>query len=166
VETIWKVLWEHNPNAMVAVDLEHTIRFVNPSFCTMFRSTAETLIGASGKRLLGDMEEFSEVWNEDKVLRTEREFPDHGFYARQLVFPIRSENIIACVIVDQTEEYNQRMETLQVRRDTIERVNEVVDNQMKVAQEIAGLLGEATAQTKASLVKLVAMIGQENGEGG
>ena len=36
---------------------------------------------------------------------------------------------------------------------TIKNVNQVVDNQMKVVQEIAGLLGETTAQTKSQPAK-------------
>jgi uncharacterized Fe-S cluster-containing protein len=50
---------------------------------------------------------------------------------------------------------------LKLKLETIEKVNRVVDNQMKVAQEIAGLLGETTAETKVSLLKLVQMIEQE-----
>ena len=40
-----------------------------------------------------------------------------------------------------------------IKDETIKNVNQVVDNQMKVVQEIAGLLGETTAQTKVSLLK-------------
>ena len=45
-----------------------------------------------------------------------------------------------------------------IRRQTITEVNKVVDEQMKVAQEIAGLLGETTAETKVSLLKLLSML--------
>jgi hypothetical protein len=41
------------------------------------------------------------------------------------------------------------------------KVREVVDNQMKVAQEIAGLLGETTAETKVSLLKIIEAVEQE-----
>jgi len=45
-----------------------------------------------------------------------------------------------------------------MRKETIKKVNEVVDNQMKVVQEIAGLLGETTAETKVSLLKIIQML--------
>jgi hypothetical protein len=38
----------------------------------------------------------------------------------------------------------------------------VVDNQMNVAQKIASLLGETTADTKVSLLKLLEMVEQEH----
>jgi len=37
-------------------------------------------------------------------------------------------------------------------------VNEVIKNQMRVAHEIAGLLGETTAESKVSLLKLIDML--------
>ena len=50
---------------------------------------------------------------------------------------------------------------LRIQRETLEQVNQVVNKHMHVAQEIAGLLGEATAETKVSLLKLRAMVEQE-----
>jgi hypothetical protein len=38
--------------------------------------------------------------------------------------------------------------------DTIEMAQKVIDKQMMVAQQIAGLLGETTAETKVTLTKL------------
>lgn len=159
---VWHLLWDHDPNGLVAVDLDMKIRIVNPAFCRMFRTTAEEVIGTPASRLLGDVSDFMQVWQEDSVLRIENEFPEYGFYVREMIFPIHSENIVACVMVDLTEEWSQKNEIHKLQRETIEKVNEVVDNQMKVAQEIAGLLGETTAETKASLLKLVSMIEQGN----
>ncbi|MBD3559933.1 hypothetical protein H6S82_13820, partial [Planktothrix sp. FACHB-1355] len=55
-------------------------------------------------------------------------------------------------------------EMVKLRKETVVKVNEVVDNQMKVAQEIAGLLGETTAETKVSLLKIIKMLEHEIGE--
>jgi hypothetical protein len=51
-------------------------------------------------------------------------------------------------MVDLSHEWHQRNEMLRIKRETLEQVNEVVNKQMHVAQEIAGLLGETTAETK------------------
>jgi hypothetical protein len=48
-----------------------------------------------------------------------------------------------------------------VRAATLDRAQEVITRQMKTAQEIAGLLGETTAETKALLVKLMNLARQE-----
>jgi uncharacterized Fe-S cluster-containing protein len=47
---------------------------------------------------------------------------------------------------------------MKLKTETVAKVNEVVDNQMKVVQEIAGLLGETTAETKVSLLKIIKMV--------
>jgi PAS domain-containing protein len=159
---IWELLWDSDPNGMVAIDRTGTICFVNTAFCRMFRTTPEEAIGTEAIRLLGETPEFARAWNNDEVQAVEREFPEYGFAARALVFSIPSVDIVACIFVDMTEEWNQRKAAMAVQRETIAKVNEVVDNQMKVAQEIASLLGETTAETKASLLNLVGMIERED----
>ena len=39
-------------------------------------------------------------------------------------------------------------------KQTIETANKVIEKQMRIAQEIASLLGETTAETKIALTKL------------
>ena len=163
---IWELLWDADPNGMVAVDRSGEIKILNPAFCRMFRSTPSELIGSDASRLLGDMPEFQRAWSEHAVQQVEREFTEYGFAARALVYVIESADIAACVLVDLTDEWNRRKELSSLQHETIAKVNEVVDNQMKVAQEIASLLGETTAETKASLLKLVKMIEREDGAGG
>ena len=77
------------------------------------------------------------------------------------MFPIRDEGIIACIMVDVTHDLQQRDELLKVKRETIQRVGDVINNQMRVAHEIASLLGETTAESKVSLLKLVEVLEQE-----
>jgi hypothetical protein len=75
-----------------------------------------------------------------------------------VIFAVEGQNLVACINVDRSLNYNQRAERNRLKQETIEKVQQVVDNQMKVAQEIASLLGETTADTKASLLKLIRAI--------
>jgi tRNA uridine 5-carbamoylmethylation protein Kti12 len=79
----------------------------------------------------------------------------------QVIFSIAEEGIIACIMADYSHQLDQRRELMAIKDETIKNVNEVVDNQMKVVQEIAGLLGETTAQTKVSLLKIIQMLQHE-----
>ena len=47
-----------------------------------------------------------------------------------------------------------------MRQETIDTAQQVIDKQMRVAQEIASLLGETTGETKAALLKLKASVAQ------
>jgi hypothetical protein len=64
-------------------------------------------------------------------------------------------------MADYSHQLTERRELMAIKETTIKQVNQVVDNQMKVVQEIAGLLGETTAQTKVSLLKIVQMLQHE-----
>jgi len=56
-----------------------------------------------------------------------------------------------------TQEKNAR-ELEQMKLQTVEKATEIINKQMHVAQEIAGLLGETTAETKAALLELVGLL--------
>ena len=46
------------------------------------------------------------------------------------------------------------------KAETINKAHQVIHQQMRVAQEIAGLLGETTAETKAALFELIKLAGE------
>ncbi len=50
----------------------------------------------------------------------------------------------------------------ELRSKVIQEVRQVVDKQMSVAQEIAGLLGETTAETKVGLLRLIELLRREH----
>lgn len=163
---LWELLWDYDPNGLVAVDETMAVQIVNPAFCRMFRTSRERVLGTDVSELLGDVSDLAEAWDRNTVIRTEQEYPDYGLYVRKVMFAIREEGIAACILVDMTQDWHQRSEMLKLQRETIKKVHEVVDNQMKVAQEIAGLLGETTAETKVSLLRLVDMVEREQNRGG
>ena len=55
---------------------------------------------------------------------------------------------------DVTEEERRRESRMQLCGDTAELAQKVIEKQMRVAQEIASLLGETTAETKLALNRL------------
>ena len=63
--------------------------------------------------------------------------------------------------ISQEEESMRAMR--QMRKETVETAQQVIDKQMRVAQEIASLLGETTGETKAALLRLKASM--SGGEG-
>ncbi|HEY3267495.1 MAG TPA: PAS domain-containing protein [Armatimonadota bacterium] len=162
-KSLWELLWDYDPNGLIVVDTEMIIQVVNPALCQMLKAEEQDLLGLPLSDVLDTEDEFRNVWEKDTVLRaTEREWPRYGLMVREVIFPIKAESIIACIIVDVTHELHQRNEMLTLKRQTLEKVTRVVDNQMKVAQEIAGLLGESTAETKVSLLNVIEMLDRES----
>jgi PAS domain S-box-containing protein len=161
-KTLWELLWDYDPNGLLVVDTDLKITLVNSALCAMFRTTAEAIIGQPVSEIVDDADEFLTVWQENRPVKArEKHYPALDLHVRKVMFPIRDEGIIACIMVDVTHELQQREELLKLKRETIQRVGDVINNQMRVAHEIASLLGETTAESKVSLLKLVEMLARE-----
>ena len=155
-KTLWEFLWNYDPNGLLVVDADWKIQVVNPAFCSLFKSTPEQLLDQPAADLLGDMSDFQQVRETGEALvGIEKEYPDYDIFLRKVIFPVKEEGMVACIMVDMTREWKQRNEMVALKRETILKVHAMVDKQMAVAQKIAGLLGETTAETKVSLLKLL-----------
>ncbi len=159
---LWKQLWDHDPNGLLVLDEQMQIVVVNPAFCRMFRSPPETLLGRPAAAIIDELDDFRHALaTGHKVMGPKREYPRHELFARALTFAVPGERLVAGIFVDLTTEWKQEKEIAALRHEAVQEVRQVVDKQMRVAQEIAGLLGEATAETKVSLLHLLELLGKE-----
>ncbi|MEI7731739.1 MAG: PAS domain-containing protein [Verrucomicrobiota bacterium] len=160
---LWKLLWDYDPNGLLVLDSAMNIRLVNQALCRMLKSDAQALVGRNAMDILGDVRDFQRAYQEHiEILGQEQAFPQFDLYVRKVIFPVPGEKVVACIFVDMTREWKQRLEMKELKRQAIQEVRQVVDKQMNVAQEIAGLLGESTAETKVSLLHLLEMLQREN----
>lgn len=156
---LWKLLWDYDPNGLIVVDPDLYIKLVNPAFCTMFHVEQDDVIGQPAEAILEDVEDFKKAWAQNTVIRGQfKEYPRYHLYVNEVTFSIGDEGLIASIMVDISHEIERKRELEKLRRETVQKVNEVVDNQMKVVQEIAGLLGETTAETKVNLLKIIQIL--------
>ena len=75
---------------------------------------------------------------------------------------VESQDIVVGIIKDITEEEKRKEAVRQARLQSAEMAQKVIEKQMTVAQEIASLLGETTAETKVTLNTLKAQIMNED----
>jgi PAS domain-containing protein len=159
---VWKLLWEHHPNGLIILDAALIIQWANPAFCRIFKTAFEDLIGQPAKRFLGDPAPFAQVLaTQQNITHQTKDYQQLGIAVRRTIFAIPERSLVACIMADITEEWQRLQSIRQSKADTIAQVNAVVNNQMKVVQEIAGLLGETTAETKISLLQIVRAIEEE-----
>ncbi len=159
---LWKLLWDYDPNALLVLDERMTVKLVNAAFLKMFRVSESQVIGRPAADFIADISDFETAYRENReVVGQELEIVDLNLYVRKVIFPIRDEKVVACIMVDMTREWEQRQEMARLKRETLAKVSMVVDKQMQTAQEVAGLLGETTAETKVSLIKLLEMFRDE-----
>lgn len=153
------LLWEHLPLGVLVLDLDMHVQSVNPAFCQFFNLQPKDIIGYPISVILEGTEDWKLVWSENRIIQGRgQEYPEHNLYVMQVIFPIQDADLIVCLMLNMSHDLERQREHNKLRQETIKRVNEVVDNQMKVVQEIAGLLGETTAETKVSLLKIIQML--------
>ena len=70
------------------------------------------------------------------------------------------------ILVKFTKEEEQARLEYERKLDTIDLAQKVIHKQMMVAQEIAGLLGETTAETKTTLTKLCKSLLEDGSDNG
>ena len=85
----------------------------------------------------------------------------HDLSFRAGLFPIEGEGLYCGIFIDISDEEKARKELRELRAQTMRRAQEVISRQMETAQEIARLLGEATAETKVLLVKVMSLFEKE-----
>jgi uncharacterized Fe-S cluster-containing protein len=140
----------------MAVNSNLEIQLVNPAFCSLFQLEYDDCSEKSALEILGDVQHLQQVWQTKKTVSNQiREYVKPKIFVKESIFPIPEKDLMLCIMIDLTEDVQRKKELNKMQEEMIQKVNTVVNNQMKVAQEIAGLLGETTAETKVNLFKLL-----------
>lgn len=161
-KTLWELLWDYDPNGLVVIDETDAIRVVNASFCAMFKVQPEQIIGQPANLLLGDLTDFHTVREQGLSIKgKEKEYSPYNLFVRNVIFPVRDQGLVACIMVDLTNEHQRQEEMVEMKQQLIAQVNRVIEKQMSIAQEIASLLGETTADAKVSLLKIRNVLNEE-----
>lgn len=145
------------PNGCIIVNRQLEILEVN--------SAAREMFGWQGKEVIGqkldyfiDATNFRRVLTTGEPLNVLHTYEDYDRIIREVIFPLEKGEVVVGILVDITHEKRQQEELKRMKSQTIKRAQEVISKQMKVAQEIAGLLGETTAETKVLLSQLIRLM--------
>ena len=163
-ESLQSIIFDNSPNAICILDSEFRIQEVNPSFDRLLNASKIKLkhwpIGA----LIDDtiFEDSQTVVNGHIGKKIDIEAIGRTFYAN--VVNIQNGKIYVGIFTDITEYENSREEFERVKSETLITCQKVIDKQMRIAQEIASLLGETTAETKVGLNKLKKLVLTNGGE--
>lgn len=161
-ENLWKKLWKYDPNSLFVMDQASMIvQLVNPAFCETVKTEEEQVVGKHASAFFDDLTDFQKAWNENTTIRVEKKLVRYEKYMRLVIFPMKSESIVACILVDLTSEHHHLLEMRRMKEELLLNVNKVIDKQMHIAQEIASLLGETTAEAKISLIKIRNALNEE-----
>jgi PAS domain S-box-containing protein len=149
------------PNYIIAVDSDMHIREFNVAAQKLFGITRNE---ALNKRLSEFIEtaDFEQViTNKSSIYDKKTRYDDLGIVTEQTIVYSADRNMAIAIIKDVTKEEEELKSLMQIKLETVEMAQKVIDKQMVVAQQIASLLGETTAETKVTLNRLKNLIAKD-----
>ena len=106
-----------------------------------------------------DPSDFEEVFKtKQNIVHKKVRYPEYDLVTLQTIVYNQEHNTALGIFVDITKDEEMEKQAMKLKMDTVDMAQAVINKQMMVAQEIAGLLGETTAETKVTLTKLRDMI--------
>ena len=131
---------------------------VNRLAQVLAKQPLHNLIGESIEHILPTevSAQLHRMIDDEDVFRGLMEFD--GKWFDLTIFSEPTQQVKVIILTDKSKEIQDRERLSQLRSETLGRVEQVILKQMEVAQKVAGLLGETTAETKGTLSQLVKIL--------
>lgn len=153
-ESISNLIIDYTPNAIIALGSDLKVQDANPAALAMLNCDKGAITGKPIEQFL-PCPLYDEVLHEDKVIQNDKyTYENLDLTVEQSIVYIKEQQLMFIIIKNITSEEKQQQNLKKVREATLDVAQRVIDKQMRVAQEIASLLGETTAETKTALTKL------------
>ncbi|MBP2626141.1 MAG: rsxB 4 [Firmicutes bacterium] len=157
-ESFANVIVDNSLNGIIVVNDKMVIQEFNPAAERMFNKRCDMVKGLNLAEVI-DCTDFVEVAASGrKIVRKRVKYPLLELTTEQMIIPVPEHGLVFGILIDVTANEKRDQEIEQIKLDTVEKATEVITKQMQVAQEIAGLLGETTADTKGALLELIGLI--------
>lgn len=157
-ESMANTILDNTPNGLILMDEHFSIMKYNRSAAQMLNLDSQC-IGMNIEAFLV-MDELGKIREDGKdVMGVRRKTAIYDVLVEQSIVAI-PDNEYLVLLKDISAEAENMLAMEKMRRETIDTAQQVIDKQMRVAQEIASLLGETTGETKAALLKLKASMSE------
>lgn len=163
-QTLSNVILSITPDYIIAVDKNMRIKEINFAAQRLFKVARSDAINKPIEEFIS-AENFEQVFREQKnIIDKKVKYADLNKITTQTIIYSEKQNIAVATIKDITEEELERENIYNTKLESLNMAQKVIDKQMTVAQQIASLLGETTAETKVTLDKLKNLIENEGQE--
>lgn len=148
------VILSVTPSLIMIVDEQLRILEFNNAAEVKFNISREEALKSYLYEII-DTESFQEVFQEKRSrINVRVDYKSYKMKTMQNLIYVRDQGVVIGIIRDITEEEQKNEKRYRLKMEAVNSAQKVIDKQMMVAQEIAGLLGETTAETKVTLTKL------------
>jgi len=160
-ESIHQFVMDVAPNAIVIVDDNLMIHDLSPSAEKLFKHSLSDVHGKHLSSIISILDDFMYVRDTGRhVVGKARRLKD-DIIVEQTIGRVEGQPLMVAILRDITDREKEREKSNAIREEMLERTREVVRKQMRVAHEIAHLLGETAAESKTTLTNLTKLIDEE-----
>lgn len=155
-------IFSTTPNAVVMLDDELNILGMNPAFKKFF-SCSDVILGRHISYLMDPAPFEKLISGVTQSLDLTVHHRPYNLLCRELLYMLKEERQIVGIFINITSQQEHETKLKEIRSQTIEQANELLEHQIKMAQNIAQFLGESTARGEELVRKLMSLSeGDEN----
>lgn len=153
---------QNSPEGIIVLDSDLVIQDINNKGRELLGIVDENIKGRPAVDFFSPIE-FMNAYNKKGRVDCKQLFlPQSGKYLDMSINYLSGQNVLFGIMKDVTDRVNYEEQINKVKMETYETTDGVIKKQMRVAQEIASLLGETTAETKVALLKLKKALANDN----
>lgn len=161
-ESLRQVVWNVTPNAIIILDDNLEIQDMSPSAEKLLNTDLSSVQGSHLSGLIGVVDDFVHVRDTGRpVIGKTRRLKD-DLVAELTIVHVEDQKLMMAIIRDITEREKERESFRTIRTQTLESAREVLSRQMRVAHEIAHLIGETTAESKTIVSHLANLLEEDD----
>ncbi|HWR61531.1 MAG TPA: [Fe-Fe] hydrogenase large subunit C-terminal domain-containing protein [Clostridia bacterium] len=163
-ESMTNIIFDQSPNIIMLIDEDLNIKEFNPTAERLLKVSAQEAKDRPIDLLMDDSGFAAVVRTKTSIYKQKLSLMQHGLVFMTNLVYLEKQKLILAIMTDITLDEKHQEELARVKQNTLEAAQKVITKQMRVAQEIAGLLGETTAETKVILTKLKEIVVGEAGD--
>lgn len=153
-ESMSNVVMDVTPSMILIVDKDMRIRECNKKAREMLGVSREEALERYIFEFIDDKDIAKVLATKKQIIHKKLNLDTVKLKVVESIIYIDSIDSVLVTYQDITREEKAKEQHYNLKMETVEMAQKVIDKQMMVAQEIAGLLGETTAETKVTLSKL------------
>lgn len=158
-QSLANIVMDTTPNIILVADSELKIIELSKTAERYFKLSKMNAQEKHIFEILDPADFFAVLDSKRSIFNKKVKLPEKDEYTMlETIVYVEEIHGVLAIFQDISQEEERLKQAYKLKMDTIEMAQKVIDNQMMVAQQIAGLLGETTAETKVTLTKLRDMI--------
>lgn len=153
-ESMSNIVMDVTPSMIMIIDKDMRIRECNRKAMEMLGVSREEALERYIFEFIDDKDIAEVLASRQQIIHKKMSLDTVKLKVVETIIYIDSLESVLVTYQDITKEEKAKEQHYNLKMETVEMAQKVIDKQMMVAQEIAGLLGETTAETKVTLSRL------------